>query len=101
MDDPLSFAALFAAGGDRNTPGRIRTCDLRFRKPPLYPTELRVRGIRALFLPRFRREGSATPTILEGRDDVNRDEERSTDQFVGIRASSRCASVATRVPGAP
>jgi hypothetical protein len=27
--------------GDRTTPGRIRTCDLRFRKPPLYPTELR------------------------------------------------------------
>ncbi len=24
----------------RNTPGRIRTCDLRFRKPMLYPTEL-------------------------------------------------------------
>jgi hypothetical protein len=27
--------------GDRTTPGRIRTCDLRFRKPLLYPTELR------------------------------------------------------------
>ncbi len=25
----------------RNIPGRIRTCDLRFRKPSLYPTELR------------------------------------------------------------
>ena len=25
-----------------NTPGRIRTCDLRFRKPMLYPTELRA-----------------------------------------------------------
>ena len=24
------------------TPGRIRTGDLRFRKPPLYPTELRA-----------------------------------------------------------
>lgn len=24
-----------------NTPGRIRTCDLSFRKAPLYPTELR------------------------------------------------------------
>jgi hypothetical protein len=24
------------------TPGRIRTCDLRFRKPTLYPTELRA-----------------------------------------------------------
>ena len=25
-----------------NAPGRTRTCDLRFRKPPLYPTELRA-----------------------------------------------------------
>ena len=25
-------------------PGMNRTCDLRFRKPPLYPTELRERG---------------------------------------------------------
>ena len=25
-----------------NTPGRIRTCDRRFRKPLLYPTELRA-----------------------------------------------------------
>ena len=24
-----------------STPGRIRTCDLRFRRPPLYPAELR------------------------------------------------------------
>ena len=24
------------------TPGRTRTCDLRFRKPMLYPTELRA-----------------------------------------------------------
>jgi len=27
-----------------NTPDRTRTCDLRFRKPPLYPTELRARN---------------------------------------------------------
>ena len=25
-----------------NTPGRIRTCDLRFRRPLLYPAELRA-----------------------------------------------------------
>ena len=25
----------------QNTPGRNRTCDTRFRKPVLYPTELR------------------------------------------------------------
>ena len=29
----------------RNAPGRIRTCDLRFRKPPLYPPELRARTV--------------------------------------------------------
>ena len=27
----------------RNAPDRIRTCDLRFRRPTLYPTELRAR----------------------------------------------------------
>lgn len=27
--------------GGRSTPGRIRTCDLRFRKPPLYPLSYR------------------------------------------------------------
>ncbi len=26
----------------KNTPGRIRTCDLRIRNPLLYPTELRA-----------------------------------------------------------
>src|SRR5215210_1352059 len=28
------------AGRSRNAPGRIRTCDLRIRSPPLYPAEL-------------------------------------------------------------
>ena len=28
-----------------STPGEIRTHDLRFRKPPLYPTELREQGV--------------------------------------------------------
>src|SRR5688572_24164562 len=31
-----------AADGD---PGMTRTCDLRFRKPPLYPAELRDRSL--------------------------------------------------------
>ena len=31
-----------SASGDGNTPGRTRTSDLRFRKPVLYPAELRV-----------------------------------------------------------
>gem|GEM_PF-3981002 len=30
--------------GGEGAPGRNRTCDPRFRKPVLYPTELRVRG---------------------------------------------------------
>ncbi len=29
-----------------NAPDRIRTCDLRFRRPTLYPTELRALGLR-------------------------------------------------------
>jgi integrase len=32
-----------SAGESSIAPGRIRTCDLRFRKPLLYPTELRAR----------------------------------------------------------
>jgi hypothetical protein len=30
-------------GAQRNAPDRIRTCDLRFRRPTLYPTELQAR----------------------------------------------------------
>ena len=32
----------FVLSSLRNAPGGIRTCDLRFRKPTLYPTELRA-----------------------------------------------------------
>ncbi len=39
-DDPGTVGASPAR---RAAPGRIRTCDLRFRKPPLYPPELRAR----------------------------------------------------------
>ncbi len=35
---PKLDASLFLVG---ITPGRSRTCDLRFRKPSLYPSELR------------------------------------------------------------
>ena len=28
-----------------NAPDRIRTCDLRFRRPTLYPTELQALGL--------------------------------------------------------
>src|SRR5215469_11572926 len=31
-------------------PGMTRTCDLRFRKPPLYPAELRDRALRRCML---------------------------------------------------
>ena len=37
-DDVQSDATL-----SKSTPGRTRTCDLRIRNPPLYPTELRGR----------------------------------------------------------
>src|SRR5919109_2295282 len=30
--------------GFRSAPDRIRTCDLRFRRPTLYPAELRARA---------------------------------------------------------
>jgi hypothetical protein len=36
------FSILHSSRRSKSTPGRIRTCDMRFRKPPLYPTELRV-----------------------------------------------------------
>ena len=32
-----------------NAPGRTRTCDLRFRKPPLYPAELRAPLVRSQY----------------------------------------------------
>ena len=37
------------------------------RKPPLYPTELRVRGIGALFLPGCETKGSAAPADTRGK----------------------------------
>ncbi len=45
-----------------STPDRIRTCDLRFRKPPLYPTELREPGARI----------AGRPVDLERRPDLCR-----------------------------
>ncbi len=40
----ISAAGLLRRGArlNDNAPGRTRTCDLRFRKPPLYPAELRA-----------------------------------------------------------
>ena len=32
---------------ESGTPGKIRTCDLWFRRPTLYPTELRALRVRA------------------------------------------------------
>ncbi len=37
---PLPFLPVHK-GRDVGAPDTIRTCDLRFRKPPLYPSELR------------------------------------------------------------
>ena len=47
-ENPPSMRETCDNQGDyKSAPDRDRTCDLRFRKPPLYPTELRapVRGI--------------------------------------------------------
>jgi len=43
-----------------NAPGRTRTCDLRFRKPPLYPAELRAPVVRSQY---------TTTRICTGRTD--------------------------------
>jgi hypothetical protein len=40
---PFYWAFLYFRAGD---PGMTRTCDLRFRKPSLYPAELRDRSFR-------------------------------------------------------
>ena len=48
-----------------NAPGRIRTCDLRFRKPPLYPPELRALWTR--FRPPSQPSGSRRVSILAWR----------------------------------
>ena len=39
-DNHSDFISFFGA------PGRIRTCDLRLRRPVLYPAELRARSVR-------------------------------------------------------
>ena len=39
---PLCEGVQRRASARENAPGQIRTADLRFRKPPLYPTELRA-----------------------------------------------------------
>src|SRR5579872_1408934 len=40
----LAFAAIIVRARKDGDPGMTRTCDLRFRKPPLYPAELRDRS---------------------------------------------------------
>ena len=61
----------------RAAPGRTRTCDLRFRKPPLYPPELRRDSLDAsdsqawngLLSTCLRRSPAETPqSILESHD---------------------------------
>ena len=42
-DEPRGCFGIFSAVKCKNTPGRIRTCNLRFRRPPLYPIELLAR----------------------------------------------------------
>src|SRR5215813_13099667 len=40
---PQNFAITLPKRHRANAPDRIRTCDLRFRRPTLYPTELQAR----------------------------------------------------------
>ncbi len=46
---------------DKNAPDRIRTCDLRFRRPPLYPAELPGQGA-----PSYRWEGAGAWPLRSG-----------------------------------
>src|SRR5215813_6171915 len=41
---PQNFAITLPKRHRANAPDRIRTCDLRFRRPTLYPTELLARA---------------------------------------------------------
>ena len=54
-----SHAQSTSSGDSENAvliaPGKIRTCDLRFRKPMLYPTELRAQKASVSTLPQTRR----------------------------------------------
>ena len=54
----------------QGAPGRIRTCDLRFRKPPLYPPELRARlsssGLDSRAKRRYRVNGVDGPRVGSG-----------------------------------
>ncbi len=45
------YSGITTVAPGRAAPGRIRTCDLRFRKPPLYPPELRAQNTDALDFP--------------------------------------------------
>ena len=42
---PLNNESPALAGPSYNAPDRIRTCDLRFRRPTLYPAELQAPGV--------------------------------------------------------
>src|SRR6195952_439552 len=45
-EDAWSGKSRAPRGSRRNAPDRIRTCDLRFRRPTLYPAELLARVLR-------------------------------------------------------
>lgn len=71
------------------TPDRIRTCDLSFRKAPLYPTELRGRSRRLPQVYRARRgetrperTAAAAPPRIHGRDPTSGPYAAATPGFV-------------------
>jgi hypothetical protein len=46
LEEPAPVVTILNTNaGFSGTPGRTRTCDLRFRKPPLYPTELQAHRV--------------------------------------------------------
>ena len=62
---------------EAGAPGRSRTCDPRFRKPVLYPAELRARGRQILLFRPARSSGSDRRSYIR----------RGTDRWTKRRAS--------------
>ena len=71
-------------------PGRIRTCDLRFRKPPLYPAELRALA--------YRRNRTTPPILRVGKSRCHRDVDppaTAVDNRQSMRRFIACLTLGT------
>src|SRR5688500_13893860 len=82
------------AGGyaNRNTPCRARTCNLRFRRPPLYPIELRVLIAfknAGSFLKRYEEGSSGVRAARAGRETrIAQKSRRTNDQAAMARTTA-------------